>query len=736
MKINILPRGSNCSLFGPLPMGNIVKYQINIPLVLEDFLQKNMKIGSYKWPRNFWNYAWLKSALCLAILLVLVRPIIPEVITRVDPLALLAATLRTHQRAGCDFEALLLSCPRGTSISIQLAQYGRAGDLTDHSLCPITQDVFTASESVTKAVNRMGTEIEVKPAEMCNLNGLQYSLLQTVVDHCQKKQHCKFATNSKMQSIKTTCASVPKFIEISYQCRPYEFRSKVACENDTMPLMCNPYSRLAIYSASFGHLQQGNVMCRPSTNSDFNRMSLANSSCMASYATETTMQICHGRRRCTVVADTATFGRPCIADFQLHLKVVYTCIPRKVLKDRFETVPAPDEPKQSELYLDLNEIYDEDQFYKESEAIPPTPKLQGADGEMSSNEKVHKEGPSLSNSNVPAVSIQDKSSLKENLLLSVGLMNRIKGSISRKFIHETENVSTLHKNATKMPKEGDFSTQKPSNIIENKSFNRKKCVNIDDWGTIGLNCTSEDMEIEHVEVFGFLSNWIESFIYIKKHQEQFYLYLIISVAAGLVLILSILMGRIIVQKRYGDCETHLSNAECSETVENVSGVIKKNRPKEHHEINGAKPQEHMRDYSCKMDHDSTLKCQRPLPSLLFRDETPENYRYDSAKTTKPPKPSVTATTTLIASHLHKKAILKTSGTHVMSPTKTASPSFETTMTPRNINPQERFHTPTPMEIRRVPQPHYFLNSLKDGGVYYDNAVPQATLDGTAHQFYA
>lgn len=45
--------------------------------------------------------------------------------------ALLAATLRTYQRAGCDSEQLSLSCPRGTSISIELAQYGRAGGKFD-----------------------------------------------------------------------------------------------------------------------------------------------------------------------------------------------------------------------------------------------------------------------------------------------------------------------------------------------------------------------------------------------------------------------------------------------------------------------------------------------------------------------------------------------------------------------------------------------------------------------------
>lgn len=38
--------------------------------------------------------------------------------------ALLAGTLRTYQKAGCDAEYIALSCPRGTQISIEIAQYG------------------------------------------------------------------------------------------------------------------------------------------------------------------------------------------------------------------------------------------------------------------------------------------------------------------------------------------------------------------------------------------------------------------------------------------------------------------------------------------------------------------------------------------------------------------------------------------------------------------------------------
>jgi hypothetical protein len=44
-----------------------------------------------------------------------------------------------------------------------------------------------------------------------------------------------------------------------------------------------------------------------------------------SYATETVMQLCHGKRRCQLSADTATFGDPCSENSRMYLKVVYTC---------------------------------------------------------------------------------------------------------------------------------------------------------------------------------------------------------------------------------------------------------------------------------------------------------------------------------------------------------------------------------------------------------------------------
>lgn len=54
-------------------------------------------------------------------------------------------------------------------------------------------------------------------------------------------------------------------------------------------------------------------------------------------------------------------------------------MPRKILIDRFESNPEADEPLpfDDDNELEQEEIYDEEQFYKESESPGPAPKLQG-----------------------------------------------------------------------------------------------------------------------------------------------------------------------------------------------------------------------------------------------------------------------------------------------------------------------------------------------------------------------
>ncbi|XP_055375083.1 protein eva-1-like isoform X3 [Condylostylus longicornis] len=447
----------------------------------------------------------------LIIISMILSPALPEMIFRVDPLALLAGTLRTYQRAGCDSEQLSLSCPRGTSISIELAQYGRAGDLSDNSLCPPLSDEETTVGS--DGVVHSKTEIEVKPPESCQWeHGLQYALLQTVVEACQKKRHCKFAATPK-SAAGDPCPGIRKFVEIAYKCRPYEFRSKVACENDNMQLVCNPYSRIAIYSASFGRTQYESVQCSQPHDAK-------EESCLASWATETVMQICHGRRRCSLSADVSTFGNPCRSEAKMYLKVVYTCIPRKVLKDRYDTTPEPDEPQQAELDLDQDELYDEDQFYKESEAIPPAPKLQG------------------------------------------GLPNNPVGH----------------------PLDFPFSEISQSTLIPPLLKRNDKTL--------------------------------------EENQERFYLYIIISVSAGILLCLTLVIGRMMVHKRRIRKNSNASSNNKSGSIDgtnNPGGKFQKSTTGETQIPNG------FSDDISEIDADIDLTTPIPVPSLSSRNESYMTY---------------------------------------------------------------------------------------------------------------
>ncbi|XP_039490967.1 uncharacterized protein LOC120451377 isoform X2 [Drosophila santomea] len=389
---------------------------------------------------------WKARALVLSVMCIISTATADgEIIFRIDPLALLSATLRTYQRVACDSDEVVIACPRGTSISIEFAQYnkfvakdgysieelcpgsgergskirGRTKHLLrgsifgstslnipsneymnkGHSLAVPVQPVpesnsssATSSEptsSMTPSVDDMQiTDYNTDNAsENCMWpNALQYSLLQTVVEACQKKKHCKFhgslqfygqgssgvgdssgtssyhiSTASSSAISSDPCPKRKKIVEVAYKCRPYEFRSKVACHNDVAQLECNPYSRIAVYSASFGRTEYESIQCPQP-------QGVREETCLASYATETVMQICHGRRRCNLAADANTFGSPCQPNSRMYLKVVYTCVPKQVLKENKASEVEADESEDFEG--DLNDLYDDELIYKESEAIP------------------------------------------------------------------------------------------------------------------------------------------------------------------------------------------------------------------------------------------------------------------------------------------------------------------------------------------------------------------------------
>ncbi|XP_044765402.1 protein eva-1 isoform X1 [Coccinella septempunctata] len=279
-----------------------------------------------------------------------------------DNLALLSGTLRTFQKAACDEETMTLKCPSGTSISIQLAQYGKSAP--SRSLC------------ISKTAN-------ARSSFNLNLsclwpNALQYSLLQTVVEACQKKRQCKFRTSPNTFG-GDPCPGVPKYVEVAYKCRPYEFRSANACENERLQLKCNPNSRIAIFSASYGRTEYESIQCPQP-------QGVPEETCLVSYATETVMNMCHGKRNCEISADVRTFGSPCRPESRMYLKVVHTCVPRKVLKDQYDMGLEPDEVEETQEFSDENEkddfdTYDVDTaFIGESAASPSAPNSEEAKG--------------------------------------------------------------------------------------------------------------------------------------------------------------------------------------------------------------------------------------------------------------------------------------------------------------------------------------------------------------------
>lgn len=222
-------------------------------------------------------------------------------------LPLLSGTLKTFQKFACDGQTLHLRCFRNTSISISVAQYGRS--VPYHLLCPPDEEHRPRPLEYNGSVECMAKEA-----------------LRVVEEACREQEECTIRTDAKSFMV-DPCPGVHKYAEVAYKCRPTTFTNRIICEDSVLNLRCHRNLRIAIYSANFGGTEHGVPECPQ-------RQDLKLSDCQVSYATETVLTTCHGRRKCTVAADMGTFGNPsCHKDSKLFLKVVYTCVPKEILKD-------------------------------------------------------------------------------------------------------------------------------------------------------------------------------------------------------------------------------------------------------------------------------------------------------------------------------------------------------------------------------------------------------------------
>ncbi|CAK9801157.1 Protein eva-1 homolog C [Anthophora plagiata] len=244
---------------------------------------------------------------------------------------------------------MTLKCPLGTIISVVVAQYGRAGTNGTGRCSSFDQSMLVGDRQTNQTCNWP--------------QSLQYSLLQSVVDICQKKRQCQFNTSPKtFQS--DPCPGLPKYIEVAYKCRPDQFRRKVACKNDNVTLACHPGQRVAIFRASFGRTEYESYEC-PQPHD------VKEETCLASYATEIVINLCHGKRRCSVMAKSSTFGEPCSPESKTYLQVYHTCAPRTIFKEQYQSVVETDE---EDLMHQFDEGFDRADFRTE---FSPSPNLEG-----------------------------------------------------------------------------------------------------------------------------------------------------------------------------------------------------------------------------------------------------------------------------------------------------------------------------------------------------------------------
>nr|XP_012215151.1 PREDICTED: uncharacterized protein LOC105667745 isoform X2 [Linepithema humile] len=406
-------------------------------------------------------------------------------------------TLKTYQRAACDEETMTLKCPPGTTISVEHAQYGRAGM---HGITKCNSSVPPMIAEDRPTTNHTNHTC-IWP------QSLQHSMLQMVVGVCQKKRQCKFNTNPKTFQ-GDPCPGLKKYIEVAYKCRPYEFRSKVACENDIINLVCYPGQRVAIFSASFGRTQYESLQCPQPRG-------VKEETCLVDYATETVMNICHGKRRCSVVANSTTFGRedPCRPDSRTYLKVVYTCVPRSVLRERYEGEVESDE---TGLIHEFEEGFDRADFRAE---FSPSPNLEGPQPQPRDN--VSRNFPTVSSS-PPRARTNNDVDARLNMLKSLGI-----------------GVKDLPLSPTVI--RGNAMTS------DNGVGNATSTPGV---GAAAGNCTTVVYafpEEDHL-VVGYLNEWINAYSFITNNQEKFYLYIIISVSAGILLFLGLVIGRLLVSR--------------------------------------------------------------------------------------------------------------------------------------------------------------------------------------------
>ena len=178
-----------------------------------------------------------------------------------------------------------LTCPAGSVIAVQSANYGRT---TDGSICP-----HSSIQTTT-----------------CGATGS----LSTVQEWCEGKPSCELqATNAVFSD---PCVNTYKYLQVGYTCETPVVPTKViVCEGKLQNIVCTGSKRINVVSANYGRTAGANVC--PHTH-------IQTTQCSASTSLTVVQGWCQGRPNCILRARNDLFGDPCFGTYK-YLEVDYIC---------------------------------------------------------------------------------------------------------------------------------------------------------------------------------------------------------------------------------------------------------------------------------------------------------------------------------------------------------------------------------------------------------------------------
>ncbi|XP_006628317.2 protein eva-1 homolog C isoform X1 [Lepisosteus oculatus] len=220
----------------------------------------------------------------------------------------LSRIIKSHSVYACDGESLYLQCPRHSTITVLSALYGRS----EPELC----------RSPAYSLERAGNQT-------CS----SLTALQKLLDECQGYRACQLLVSNHVFG-RDPCPGTPKYLLVSYKCKPTEHKAKIACENEQLKLHCKSPRVINIYSAVYGRQLEEDNICSSQGNSPLFE-------CLDHSAVHFVSKICYAKQKCVILVDDKHFRNPCFPGTRKYLSIVYACVPWILLREADPSVLNP-----------------------------------------------------------------------------------------------------------------------------------------------------------------------------------------------------------------------------------------------------------------------------------------------------------------------------------------------------------------------------------------------------------